>query len=71
MFFYRRGELTDEKERTHLEVQEAGDEFQKGLALGALSILFGVIGIILLIVFAAYNSAGYHPHSNSLRISGK
>ena len=64
MFFYRQGELTDEKERANLEVQEAGDEFQKGLALAALSILFIFVGLVLLIVYAGVSIS-------SLRISGE
>ena len=64
MFFYRQGELTDEKERAKLEVQEAGDEFQIGLALAALSVLFIFVGLVLLIVYAGVSI-------NSLRISGE
>lgn len=71
MFFFRRGELTDEKERETLDVQEVGDEFQKGLALALVSIIFILISLVLFITFGVYSSLGNELTAKSLRIGGE
>lgn len=73
MFFYRQGEFTDEKDREHLQVQEVGDEYQKGLALCVLSSIFIIAGVIVFIVYGVYiNMGSYDQHiASSLRTGGK
>lgn len=73
MFFYRQGEITDEKERENLQIQaqEVGDEYQKGLALLVLSGIFIITGIVLFILHAIYQNMGQQSTANSLRTGGR
>lgn len=71
MLFYRRGEITDEQERNALNVREAGDEYQKGLALAALSVILILCSVVLLITYAIYQRMGDYKTARSVRTIGK
>ena len=73
MFFYRQGEITDEKERQNLQIQsqEVGDEYQKGLALCVLSGIFIVTGVVLFVFYAVYQNVQLSGTARSLKTGGE
>lgn len=73
MFFFRQGELTTgSKERdNHIDVQESGEECQKGLAFICLASTFLVSGIALFILYAAYRAKDAFQIADAFKAGGR